>query len=109
MEYCITDTNSRLQKRINSVVELQNGTLVTIVSLVVSGATHCVLVKELVKSGRKLCRDTTLNNASSFVYEVSECNIVYAIHPESLARKCVMVESREKVYVIPLPNNIERD
>ena len=104
-----SDTNSRLQKRINSVVELQNGTLVTIVGLVVSGATHCVLVKELVKSGRKLCRDTTLNIASSFVYEVSKCNIVYAIHPESLARKCVMVESREKVYVIPLPNNIERD
>ena len=104
------DTNSRLQKRINSVVELQNGTLVRIVSLVVSGATHCVLVKELVKSGRKLCRDTTLNIASSFASSlVSECNIVYAIHPESLACKCVMVESREKVYVIPLPNNIERD
>nr|XP_055061257.1 uncharacterized protein LOC129444550 [Misgurnus anguillicaudatus] len=104
-----SDTNHCLQKRINSVVELQNGTLVRIVNLVVSGVTHCVLVKELVKSGRKLCRNTTLNIASSFVYQVSECNIVYAIHPESLTRKFVMVKCREKVYVIPLPNNIERD
>ena len=104
-----SDTNNRLQKRNNSVVELQNGSLVRILSLVVSGAIHCVLVKELLKSGRKLCRDTTLNIASSFIFEVSKSNNMYAIHPESLTGKCVMIKSREKVYVIPLPNNIERD
>lgn len=104
-----SDTNNRLQKRNNSIVQLQDGSLVRILSLVVSSAIHCVLVKEILKSGRQLCRDTTLKIASSFMYEVSECNNMYAIHPESLKCKCVMIKSREKVYVIPLPNNIERD
>ncbi len=70
---------------------------------------YTVLVKELQKGGRKLYRDTTLNIASSFMYEVSEGNNVYAIQPESLKCKCIMIKSRDKVYVIPLPNNIERD
>lgn len=104
-----SDTKSRLQKRKNSVVELQDGSLVKILSLVVSGGLHCILVQELQKRGRRLYKDTILNIASTFIYEVSESNSVYAIPSEALKCKCIIIKSREKLYVIPLPNNIERD
>ncbi len=34
---------------------------------------------------------------------------VFAVHPQSLKWKCVIIRSKDKLYVIPLPNNIERD
>ena len=34
---------------------------------------------------------------------------VFAVHPQSLEHKCVTVKSKDKMYVIPLPNNVERD
>jgi len=69
----------------------------------------CVLVKELAKSGGKLCRDAQLNISSTFIYEVSHTNNVFAVPPQSLKRKCVLIRSKDKLYVIPLPNNMERD
>lgn len=69
----------------------------------------CILVKELAKSGGKVCRDAQLNIFSTFINEVSHTHNVFAVHPQSLERKCVMVKSKDKMYVIPLPNNVERD
>lgn len=69
----------------------------------------CVLVKELAKSRGKVRRDVQLNISSTFVNEVSHTNNVFAVHPHSLKRKCVMVKSKDKMYVIPLPNNVESD
>jgi len=34
---------------------------------------------------------------------------VFPVHPHSLKWKCVIIRSKDKLYVIPLPNNIERD
>lgn len=55
------------------------------------------------------CRDAQLNILSTFINEVSHSHYVFAVHPQSLKRKCVMVKSKYKMYVIPLPNNVERD
>lgn len=111
--------NKTIIKRDNSVVQLNDGTLCKIMSLAAFKADgraadtttnmSCVLVKELAKSGRQLCRDIQLNISSSFVSEVSDTNNVFAVHAHSIRRKCVMVRSRDKMYVIPLPNNVERD
>ncbi len=112
--------NTTLKKRNNSVVQLSDGTFCEIMSLVdftcEDGAStastnnrFCVLVKELAKSGGKLCRVVQLNISSTFIYEVSHTNNVFAVPPQSLKRKCVMIRSKDKQYVIPLPNNTERD
>jgi len=34
---------------------------------------------------------------------------VFAVHPQSLKWKCAIIRSKDQLYVIPLPNNIERD
>ena len=68
-----------------------------------------VVVKELVRSGRQLCRDVQLNISSTFMHEVSESNEVYAVHAKSVKGKCVMIKSKDKTYAILLPNNVERD
>lgn len=109
-----SDASNRLEMRNNSTVQLQDGKVCSILNLVTSEhsnnpKTCCVLVRELVKTGRQMCRDTRLKIGSRFVFEVSETNIVYAVHADSLKCKCVRVDSKDKVYVIPLPNNVERD
>lgn len=63
-----SETNRRLKKRNNSVVELADGTLCKILSIVAfnlvggDAKMNCVLVKELCRSGRQLCRDSDLKN-----------------------------------------------
>lgn len=110
-----TETNTRLQKRNNSVVELADGTLCKIRSIVAfnpegcNAQMSCVLVKELCRTARHLCRDSDLKISSKFIHEVIESNTIYAVHTQSLKRKCVMIELQEKMYVVALPNNIERD
>lgn len=110
-----TETSTRLQKRNNSVVELADGTLCKILSIVAFNPTgcnvqmSCVLVKELCKSGRQICRDSNLKIFSKFIHEVKVSNTIYAVHTQSLKRKCVMIELKDKMYVIALPNNVERD
>jgi len=112
--------STTLKKRNNSVVQLSDGTFCEIMTLVdftcedraFTASTNnrfCVLVKELAKSGGKLCRDAQLNISSTFIYEVSHTNNVFAVPPQSLKRKCVLIRSKDKLYVIPLPNNMERD
>lgn len=117
-----SDSN-RLQKRNNSIVELRDGMLCKIKSLVAfrPRCTHgnvttcacmrmcCVLVKELVKTRRQMCRDIQLNISSSFVHEISESDNIIAVHAQSFNRKCVLIELRDNAFVIPLPNNVERD
>lgn len=62
------------------------------------------------KSGGKVCRGVQLNTVyPPFITEVSCTNNVFAVHPESLQHKCVMVISKDKMHIIPLPNNVERD
>ncbi|XP_076851814.1 uncharacterized protein LOC143508558 [Brachyhypopomus gauderio] len=108
-----SSSNRGLKKRINSTVELQDGRLCRILSMVVFKrqhlSMHCVLVKELMKTSRQLCRDGQLNIASTFVSEVLESKNVYAVPTELFYRKAVLVQSRGNEYVIPLPNNVERD
>ncbi|XP_052412533.1 uncharacterized protein LOC127957875 [Carassius gibelio] len=112
--------NTTLKKRNNSVVQLNDGTFCEILTLVAytseDGASSvfdtnsfCLLVKELAKSGRKVYRDAQLNISCTFLTEVCHTNNVFAVHPQSLERKCVMVKSKDKMYVSPLPNNVERD
>lgn len=62
-----------------------------------------------VKTDGQLCKDSQLNIASSFMSEVSESRNVYAVPMDLFHRKCVLIQSRDKQYVIPLPNNVERD
>ncbi|KAK9976617.1 hypothetical protein ABG768_021822 [Culter alburnus] len=111
---------SRLKKRNNSIAELKDGTLYKVLSFVsyeternIASDTDekncCVVVQKLVKSRRPLCRDIQLNISSKFVYEVSETNYVYAVKTDSFKRKCVMVKLQDSTFVIPLPNNVERD
>ncbi|KAK0141862.1 hypothetical protein N1851_020460 [Merluccius polli] len=94
--------NTTLKKRNNSVVQLNDRTFCEVMTLVAftsddgassTSTNFCILVKELAKSGGK----------------VSHTHNVFAVHPQSLERKCVMVKSKDKMYVIPLPNNVERD
>lgn len=102
------------------MVQLNDGTFCEIMPLVnfrskdgVSSASttnsYCVLVKELAKRGGQVCRDVQLNISSTLITEVSHTNNVFAVHPQSLQRNCVMVRSKDKMYVIPLPNNVEGD
>lgn len=111
----------RLQKRNNSIAELKDGTVCKVLGLVSyesdnnrasdtdSGKHCCVIMQKLEKSRRPLCRDIQLNISSKFVYEVSETYCVYAVNTDSLKRKCVMVNLQNNTFVIPLPNNVERD
>lgn len=112
--------NTTLKKRNNSVVQLSDGTFCEIMTLVAytsvdepsSASTtnrFCVLVKELARSRRQVHRDVQLNISCTFLTEVCHTNNVFAVHPQSLDHKCVMVWSKDKMYVSPLPNNIERD
>ncbi len=105
--------NRSLKKRINSTVEVQDGRLCRILSMAVFRTEHlsmqCVLVKELMKTGRQLCRDGQLNIASTFVSEVLETKNVYAVPTDLFYRKCVLIPTRDKEFVIPLPNHMERD
>lgn len=108
-----SSSNRSLKKRINSTVELQDGRLCRILCMSVFRAgdlsLHCILVKELVKTDGQLCKDSQLNIASTFMSEVSESRNVYAVPTDLFHRKCVLIQSRDKQYVIPLPNNVERD
>lgn len=70
---------------------------------------RCALLKEVMKTGRQLCRDGELNIASTFMSEVSESKDVYAVPTDLFYRKCVLIQSRDKRYVIPLQCNVERD
>lgn len=69
----------------------------------------CVVVQNLEKSRRALCRDIQLNISSKFVYEVSENSYVYAVNTDSFKIKCLMVKLQDSTFVIPIPNNVERD
>ncbi len=112
---------SRLKKINNYIAGLKDGTLCKVLSLVSfetdrnsasesdGGKKCCVVVQNLVKSRRPLCRDIQLNISSKFMYEVSETNHVYAVNTDSFKRKCVMVKLQDSTFVIPLPNNVERD
>ncbi len=110
-----SEANTRLQKRNNSVVELTDGTLCKILSIVAfhpvgcNALRSCVLVKELCKSGRQPCRDSDLKISSRFIHEVTESNSIFAVHVQSFKRKCVMIDLKEKMYVSILPNTVERD
>lgn len=110
-----SETYTRLQKRNNSVVELADGTLCKILRVVAfhtagcNAQQSCVLVKELCRSGSQMHRDADLKISSRFVNEVTESNTIYAVHPQSLKRKCVMINVKQNTYVVALPNNIERD
>lgn len=55
----------------------------------------CVLVKELAKSTRKVHRDSNMNITSWYIQKVSENNNVFAVHVNSLKKKCVMVQTRK--------------
>ena len=67
--------NTTLKKRNNSVVQLNDGTFCDVMTFVAftsdggasSTSTNCILVKELAKSGGKVCRDAQLNISSSFI------------------------------------------
>ncbi len=66
----------------------------------------CVLAKE------RVCRIFFffLSCAAKYIlniYIVS--HNVFAVHPQSLKLKCVIIRSKDKLHVIPLQNNIERD
>lgn len=104
---------TNLKKRINSTVELMDGRLCRILSMLVFRlhhvSMHCVLVRELKNTGKLLCRDSELNITSYFVSEVLQSNNVCAVPTDLFYRKCVLIEAKAKNYVIPLPNNIERD
>lgn len=108
-----SETYTRLQKR-NSVVELADGTICKILRIVAfytagCNTQSCVLVKELCRSRSQIYRDADLKISSRFVNEVTESNTIYAVHSQALKRKCVMINVKQKMYVIALPNNIERD
>ncbi|XP_063064685.1 uncharacterized protein LOC134456944 [Engraulis encrasicolus] len=107
-----SDTYKGLKKRNNSVVQLSDGTICKILSIVAFniGSTQqsCVLVRELFRSGSVMYRDAELKISSRFVNEVTESHSIHAVCPQSFKRKCVMVNVK-KMYVIALPNAIEGD
>lgn len=114
------EDNTRLKKINNSITELKDGTLCKVLSLVsyetVTSASDidvgkkcCVVVQNLEKSRRALCRDIQLNISFKFVYEVSENSYVYAVNTDSFKIKCLMVKLQDSTFVIPIPNNVERD
>ena len=103
-----------LQKKNNSIVELDDGTLCKIVAMAVIESENqqmsCVLVKGLEKAPNPLHRDSSLNISSSrWIHEVSQSNNTFAVRAESIKSKCVMLETREKLFVISSPNKFERD
>ncbi len=63
---------------------------------------HCVLVRELKKAGKLLCRDSELNITSTFVSEALESNNVCAVPTDMFYKKCAVIEARAKKYIIPL-------
>lgn len=66
-----------------------------------------VLVKELKKTDH-IWKDVQLKISCRFITEVLRTSNVFAVDPLSLKRKCVMFEVLSKLFVIPLPNKIER-
>lgn len=109
-------TNTTLKKRTNSVAQLSDGRFCEIstlidfsndISLVNDGI--CVLVKELRTNQNIVWQDVKLKIHSTFITEVSRTNNVFAVDPLSLKHKCVMLRSLNKFFVVPLPNNVERD
>lgn len=107
--------NTTLKKRNNSVAQLNDGRYCEIVALVDYSSENsvcenpgaCVLVKELRKSEDNIWGDAKLKISSAFIMKVSKTNNVFAADPLSLTRKCVMFGTLNKMFVIPLPNNIE--
>ncbi|XP_076844425.1 uncharacterized protein LOC143489348 [Brachyhypopomus gauderio] len=113
----------KMVKRNNSVVRLDNGMICAIKGLItfkvecIHGSSAdcdcrqecCVVVKELKKLPRTLCRNSELQISSTFVYEVEESDNVIAIYPKTLRNKCIVVSVRENTFIIPLPNPFERD
>nr|XP_023701086.1 uncharacterized protein LOC111861049 isoform X1 [Paramormyrops kingsleyae]XP_023701087.1 uncharacterized protein LOC111861049 isoform X1 [Paramormyrops kingsleyae]XP_023701088.1 uncharacterized protein LOC111861049 isoform X1 [Paramormyrops kingsleyae]XP_023701089.1 uncharacterized protein LOC111861049 isoform X1 [Paramormyrops kingsleyae] len=114
--------SSKLRKRNNSALELKDGMLCSIKSLVLTkpqcmhdyamcdcNRRCCVLVQELVKKRGHLYRDSQLNISSKFVHEVTRSDNIIAVHPSSFKRKCVVICLKARSFAIPLPNNIKRD
>lgn len=109
-------SNTTLKKRTNSVAQLSDGRFCEISQLIdfsnevclVNGGI-CVLVKELKKNENSVWQDKQLKIHSIFITEVSRTSHVFAVNPLSLKHKCVMLNALNKLFVVPLPNNVERD
>ena len=113
----------RLKKRYNSAVCLKDNTLCLINDLIIfkQKCAHqspaycactkhcCVLVELLAKSSRPLCKDSQINVQSTFIHEVKNTGNISAIWPDMIMIKCVVVETDDKLCIIPLPNPFERD
>lgn len=118
-----SQTYDRIKKRFNSAVYLKDGQLCLINNLVVfkQKCAHqnpgycacakycCILVEELAKSNRLLCKDSQINVQSDFIHEVRKTGKLSSIWPDMIKVKCVVVETTDKLYVTPLPNPYERD
>lgn len=58
---------------------------------------------------QRLHRVRNLNISSSrWIHKVSQSNNMFAVKAEFILGKRVIVEAGEKLFVIPLPNNLER-
>ena len=82
--------NTTLKKRNNSVVQLNDGTSCKVMTLVAftsdvgassTSTNFCILVKELARSGRKVCTDAQLNISSTFINEVSHTQCICCASP----------------------------
>lgn len=118
-----SQTYDRLKKRTNCAVSFKDDQLGLINNMVVfkQNCAHenpaycactkhcCVLVEELSKSSRPFCKDSQINVESTFIHEVRKTGNLSAIWPDTITLKCVIVETVDKLYVTPLPNQYERD
>ncbi|MGH0120675.1 UNVERIFIED_CONTAM: hypothetical protein FKN15_035061 [Acipenser sinensis] len=113
---------TRMQKRINSVAMLRDGTFVSIEHLLllrlpcqcVGNECPCVeipfvLGHPLGVQNRSLFKDRQLDICVNFVFQVTESNQTIAFPASSLWKKCVSLKKGDTHFLIPIVNTIETD
>ncbi|XP_046400875.1 uncharacterized protein LOC124167120 [Ischnura elegans] len=107
---------TRMTKRVNYVVQLQNKQLIFIthalkVKTVSSNKMTCIILGvKLHQTNETLFREKSIgitSNAFPYISELTpEC---IAVFPEMLCNKCVLIAFENKLCIFPLVNSLERD
>lgn len=107
----------RMIRRTNNVVLISNGDVITIshailIKTISTNQTKCILIgKKMYNCNEIFCEYRSLRITSEMFASVMETTPEYvAFFPNMICDKCVVVpKHRNKFYVYPLVNSIERD
>ena len=111
--YLCTCSYTRMTKRVNYIVQLKSRRFCEIMSFISDGSHHLAVVQPLIPAHHSTVPQCTAldikTTVDSVVIPVQPQLVLEALPIEDIDRKCIFINATFKMYVVCLPNYIEKD